>query len=518
MGTLDCSHSDGGRHPEVFYMRASPGGRFMRSPRAQSSHGPRLELERRISNSPRPRDLGLGMSVARLALVAILGSLLPDVGRAQVTIAWEEMEPPPSSRLFNSDLVNSEGFLYTFETSSQTDTTANGLRYDVQADSWEFLGPLPFLWGVPRAAESNGLIYVSGPRALVRSQEVFSYDPRGDIWSPVAPLGQGRDLHAFAATLGRVYAISGVSGCSGSCFTEVSECYEVGSGLWNTVPPIPTPRGALSAVAESGLVYVVGGYDTSSGIRSLPDLEIFDTSTYSWVRGPDMPTPRSAPGVTLLDGRMFVVGGSQHGGPADYLDTVEVLDLASGVWDPGTPLPLPLRTAAMVTVGCELWVMGSGPIATEGFLFRGTLGTGRAIQCDIKPGSDPNSINPDSRGVIPVAILGSQCFDVLRIDVSTVTFGPNRAVPAHRVGVHMEDVNADLVLDAVFHFWTRDTGIEHGDTEACISWSNLSGEAFTCCDDIRTVPPTRTRKGASSSSQRGPRHQPDRLRRKRQRR
>ena len=34
------------------------------------------------------------------------------------------------------------------------------------------------------------------------------------------------------------------------------------------------------------------------------------------------------------------------------------------------------------------------------------------IEIDIKPGSDRNSINPMSKGVIPVAILGSDEFDV----------------------------------------------------------------------------------------------------------
>jgi len=36
------------------------------------------------------------------------------------------------------------------------------------------------------------------------------------------------------------------------------------------------------------------------------------------------------------------------------------------------------------------------------------------VEIDIKPGSDPNSINPNSNGVIPVAILGSAIFDASR--------------------------------------------------------------------------------------------------------
>ncbi len=110
---------------------------------------------------------------------------------------------------------------------------------------------------------------------------------------------------------------------------------------------------------------------------------------------------------------------------------------------------------------------------------------------DIKPGSDPNSINPDSRGVIPVAILGDPDFDVSEIDPATVTFGPDAAPPGHRVMIHYEDVNEDGLLDVLFHFRTQETGILHGDTEACISWTMFSGTGFTCCDSVRTVPPAR---------------------------
>jgi len=38
------------------------------------------------------------------------------------------------------------------------------------------------------------------------------------------------------------------------------------------------------------------------------------------------------------------------------------------------------------------------------------------VQIDIKPDGFPNSVNPSSRGVVRVAVLGSNTFDVADVD------------------------------------------------------------------------------------------------------
>ncbi len=115
------------------------------------------------------------------------------------------------------------------------------------------------------------------------------------------------------------------------------------------------------------------------------------------------------------------------------------------------------------------------------------------IGIDIKPGSDRNSINPNSKGVIPVAILGNAAFDVTTVDVTTLTFGVDGATPAHDLtdpavfADHLQDVNSDGFMDLVSHYRTQDTGIAKGDTEACLAGVTTGGVAIFGCDVIKTV-------------------------------
>ena len=111
------------------------------------------------------------------------------------------------------------------------------------------------------------------------------------------------------------------------------------------------------------------------------------------------------------------------------------------------------------------------------------------VDVDIKPGSSVNPIKLSSKGVTPVAIL-SNSFDATTIDPRSVCFGdaenPSQrdCTEAHGKG-HLEDVDGDGDLDLVLHFDTTATGIDRGDTQACLTGKTFDGTPIQGCDVVR---------------------------------
>jgi len=105
------------------------------------------------------------------------------------------------------------------------------------------------------------------------------------------------------------------------------------------------------------------------------------------------------------------------------------------------------------------------------------------VDIDIKPGSFPNSINLNSKGVIPVAILTTAVFDATDVDPTTVLFAG-----AEPVRWAVEDVDGDGDLDLVLHFKTQETIWTVGATEATLTGETYAGVPFSVVDSVRTVP------------------------------
>lgn len=113
------------------------------------------------------------------------------------------------------------------------------------------------------------------------------------------------------------------------------------------------------------------------------------------------------------------------------------------------------------------------------------------VSIDVLPGGTPNVVSLAKQGLVPVAILTTPDFDAASVDVSSVCFGdaeePSQrdCSEAHVTG-HLVDVNRDRVRDLLLHYETPLTGIDAGDTRACVIGRTTLGVGIYGCDDIRT--------------------------------
>jgi hypothetical protein len=114
------------------------------------------------------------------------------------------------------------------------------------------------------------------------------------------------------------------------------------------------------------------------------------------------------------------------------------------------------------------------------------------VQIDIKPGSDPNSINLCSDGAVPIAILGSDTFSVSDIDTETLRFADAAVKVVGRKDPHalcsVEDVNGDMFDDLVCHYLTTDIAAIDGEsTTATLNGELLDGTPIEGTDSVNIV-------------------------------
>lgn len=139
-----------------------------------------------------------------------------------------------------------------------------------------------------------------------------------------------------------------------------------------------------------------------------------------------------------------------------------------------------------------------------------------AFYLDIKPGSCPNPLNRKSRGVLPVAVLGTEEFDVSVIDTTTLLLtreGVEGGVAPVRVNIEdvgtpfegelcdCHDLSADGFTDLTLKFSTQDlvdalalgSALGGEFVQLTITGSLDTGEQFEASDCVWFVPTQKTR-------------------------
>lgn len=112
------------------------------------------------------------------------------------------------------------------------------------------------------------------------------------------------------------------------------------------------------------------------------------------------------------------------------------------------------------------------------------------VKIDIKPGSFPNSINLKSKGVIPVAVFGTNEFNVSSIDPATVTLSgaPIKLAANSKPIFSIKDVDGDGLADLMAHMNSADLRLNSGDTTATLVGKTFDGIIIYGIDSVKIVP------------------------------
>jgi len=255
------------------------------------------------------------------------------------------------------------------------------------------------------------------------------------------------------------------------------------------------PAFALDVEVVGDLAYVTMGMRKSSSVSNYSgELRIIDVSNPIFpVELGALDTEDLPHDVEVVSDLAYVAGGRLG---------LRVVDVS----DPTAPVELgALRTPDMafdVEVVDGLAYVADGDGGLRIIDFGPEYAPSIEVDLDIKPGSEPNAVNPLARGILPVAILGSDTFDVADVDSTTLAFGPGEAAPLHSSGGHAEDVNDDGYIDWVSHYRIEEVAVAAGDTELCLTGETLDGIPFEGCDAIVTVPYVGERRRARVNRQR----------------
>lgn len=318
----------------------------------------------------------------------------------------------------------------------------------------------------------------------------------------------------------RMMVFGGHTGFFGTERNDV-QVYAATVDSWSSLSPSgapPDPRRITGGVAydqanNRGIVF--GGFQAPSSSTYIlyNDVWVLTNAnglggTPQWTQLAPTGTPPAARAAHTVHydasaNRLIVFGGvaPDPSGASTYFNDVWVLENANGLG--GTPNWMQLTTTGgppdvrfSVSSGfapvSDRMVVAMGRGGSTGVtLFNDVwvLDLTVAVSIDIKPGGFPNSINLSKKGVIPVAVLGTATFDVADVDPSTVCFGDAEDASQRDCtvapGTKLKDVNGDTILDLVLHFETQQTGIDLGDTQACLTGRLVDGTLIEGCDSIK---------------------------------
>jgi N-acetylneuraminic acid mutarotase len=153
--------------------------------------------------------------------------------------------------------------------------------------------------GVGHVRNDSGFVYVFGGDSTgagtAAGVNTYRYNIAANSWTLMAPLPQGRRIMGSAVLGDTVYCIDGLGGFASSM---IMYKYNINANTWSTAANAPDSMWYVkSAGYQDSLIYLVGGYGANGVSRT--SVFLYNSKTNSWRTATSLPLGR-ADGALLL--------------------------------------------------------------------------------------------------------------------------------------------------------------------------------------------------------------------------
>lgn len=219
---------------------------------------------------------------------------------------------------FGAARVGDHAFVYGGHTgnahSYSTEEQSNqllGLNLSDPAADWKEIATGERLQGLAMVPHTSSVILLGGFTAKNAAGEdhdlhslsaVRKYDLEANKWMDLPPLPEGRSSHDAAILDGTIYVVGGWKMAGEEETQWHSTAYKLDLGKtdakWEAIAEPPFVRRALAVVAHAGKIFVIGGMDQDAGPTK--DVQVYDPKKNAWQAGPEL----------VGDGRMAGFGAA----------------------------------------------------------------------------------------------------------------------------------------------------------------------------------------------------------------
>lgn len=245
------------------------------------------------------------------ATVALVEAFAPVAGR------WRRLADLPVS-LHHANCAVADGVLVVGGFLAGVDFTpvARTFLYQPDDDAWREVAPMPAGTerGAAGAAAHGGFLYVLGGVQGASQALASRFDVAADAWQDLTPLPVALDHLTAHAVEDAIFVVGGRTNGIEAHTGQLLEL-DTAALTFTVRTGMPTSRAGFAAAVLDGEIIVVGGEgnrDADSGV--FEHVEVYDPSADAWRAIVPMRTPRHGMGAAVVDGALYVPGGADRQG------------------------------------------------------------------------------------------------------------------------------------------------------------------------------------------------------------